>query len=331
MKNAGKACNNRLYRHIRTFEKIIKNYFVIYLKYYRNTSVIRAKLKPICQRLVPLCEDGQPVLVIANEVPEALKADCRENFRVDIWDVGNLLGLFDRLPDVKSEFIALLDYSVSDISPKLPDFRSVRQEKGKKLEKIQEPQEIRKEPAAREEKEEPLDWKQKLEMIKPGLESFAAYEAACVEILKFTLNDYLALWDIQKPSNDDLYRFDLCCKIKTGVDHDFFDTIKNYFTTKYIVFEFKNYSRPISQKEIYTTEKYLYEKALRKVAIIISRQGADEHALRAARGCLRENGKLILCLSDQDLLHMIHMKERGEEPAGFLSDALDDLLIQLEK
>ena len=32
MKNAGKACNNRLYRHIRTFEKIIKNYFVIYIK-----------------------------------------------------------------------------------------------------------------------------------------------------------------------------------------------------------------------------------------------------------------------------------------------------------
>lgn len=32
MKNAGKACNNRLYRHIRTFEKIIKNYFVIYIE-----------------------------------------------------------------------------------------------------------------------------------------------------------------------------------------------------------------------------------------------------------------------------------------------------------
>ena len=33
MKNAGKACNNRLYRHIRTFEKIVKNYFVICYKY----------------------------------------------------------------------------------------------------------------------------------------------------------------------------------------------------------------------------------------------------------------------------------------------------------
>lgn len=36
-KNAGKACNNRLYRHIRTFEKIVKNYFVI-LKNYNEIS-----------------------------------------------------------------------------------------------------------------------------------------------------------------------------------------------------------------------------------------------------------------------------------------------------
>ena len=36
MKNAGKACNNRLYRHIRTFEKIVKNYFVIYLEKMRE-------------------------------------------------------------------------------------------------------------------------------------------------------------------------------------------------------------------------------------------------------------------------------------------------------
>lgn len=35
-KNAGKACNNRLYRHIRTFEKIIKNYFVILAKKHKT-------------------------------------------------------------------------------------------------------------------------------------------------------------------------------------------------------------------------------------------------------------------------------------------------------
>ena len=32
-KNAVKVCNNRLYRHIRAFEKIIKNYFVIFVTF----------------------------------------------------------------------------------------------------------------------------------------------------------------------------------------------------------------------------------------------------------------------------------------------------------
>ena len=42
MKNAGKACNNRLYRHIRTFEKIVKNYFVIYLTSDMKTLAIKS-------------------------------------------------------------------------------------------------------------------------------------------------------------------------------------------------------------------------------------------------------------------------------------------------
>ena len=65
----------------------------------------------------------------------------------------------------------------------------------------------------------------------------------------------------QKTTEENLYRFDMCCKIKNGVTQDFFDTICKYFSTKYIVFEFKNYEKPITQREIYTTEKYLYEKA----------------------------------------------------------------------
>ena len=146
------------------------------------------------------------------------------------------------------------------------------------------------------------------------------------------LGEYLGLWKVQESSNNGLYRFDLCCKIKNGVNQDFFDTIKNYFNTKYIEFEFKNYEKEISQKEIYTTEKYLYEKALRRVAIIISRKGASKNALSAARGCLRENGKLIMCLSDQDLIELINIKEKEEQPtAEFFEVMLDDLLIQLEK
>lgn len=151
-------------------------------------------------------------------------------------------------------------------------------------------------------------------------------------ILKYVLGDYLTLWNVQEKTNNGMYRFDLCCKIKSGTKQDFFNMVQQYFNTKYIVFEFKNYNEQITQKEIYTTEKYLYEKALRRVAVIISRRGADENALTAARGSLRETGKLILCLSDKDIMDLIDIKDKNEQSTGnFFEAMLDDLLIHLEK
>ena len=62
-KNAGKACNNRLYRHIRTFEKIIKNYFVIYCKSMIDTSNLNV-LKLVTVYLFTAIRDQIIVLII---------------------------------------------------------------------------------------------------------------------------------------------------------------------------------------------------------------------------------------------------------------------------
>lgn len=181
-------------------------------------------------------------------------------------------------------------------------------------------------------KKESADWAGRLQDIEPGEKHFQEYERFCVDILKYALGEYLTLWESQERTDSGLHRFDLCCKIKSGIHQDFFDTIMRYFNTKYIVFEFKNYKEEIGQKEIYSTEKYLFGTALRKAAIVISRQGCDDNALRVAKGSLRESGKLILCLSDQDLLEMADIKTQGEkEPADFLGELLDKLLIHLEK
>ena len=251
-------------------------------------------------------------MVTATEITSEAKEKFYKQFGVHIWDVANLLWLFEKFPDIKNDFIAFLEHSTEDIEPYSPD-----------IEILQSPT---------EQKPTELDLKERLLKIAPGVEQFQDYESLCTEILKYVLGDYLTLWEAQEPSNDGLYRFDLCCKIKNGANQDFFDTIKHYFNTKYIVFEFKNHKGKITQKEIYTTEKYLYEKALRKVAIIISRFGADDHALKAAKGALRENGKLILCLSDNSLIEMIDIKKRGDqEPAEFMGAILDDILVHLEK
>lgn len=282
------------------------------LKIYNSNYAIEKNIERVCAYLVSLKAKEDMILVVGNIVSKEIVEKYFEKYKIHIWTLSNILWLFEEYPDIKNEFISLLTYSVDDLKLEKPCHSLFQEQRNKKNEGT---------------------WKSKLLAIKPGKgERSKEYEDICIEILKNVLGEYLGLWKVQESSNNGLYRFDLCCKIKNGVNQDFFDTIKNYFNTKYIVFEFKNYEKEISQKEIYTTEKYLYEKALRRVAIIISRKGASKNALSAARGCLRENGKLIMCLSDQDLIELINIKEKEEQPtAEFFEVMLDDLLIQLEK
>lgn len=71
MKNAGKACNNRLYRHIRTFEKIVKNYFVIYKE---KSGLFRSfRLLPIVPRIAgEKKDDCRPKLHKKYRMPHVL-------------------------------------------------------------------------------------------------------------------------------------------------------------------------------------------------------------------------------------------------------------------
>lgn len=280
------------------------------LKIYNSDYAIEKNLKRACERLLRLKGDHL-ILVIGNVISKEIKENCFETYGIYIWDVKNLLWLFEEYSDIKNEFISLLTYSIDDLQLEIPEPQLFKEKQIEKKERT---------------------WEERLKDIQPGKEFFKEYEKICTEILKNVLGEYLGLWAVQEHSNDGLYCFDLCCKIKNGVNQDFFNTIQNYFNTKYIVFEFKNYKERITQREIYTTEKYLYKKALRSVAIIVSREGASRNALSAAKGCLRENGKLILCLSDKDLNELIRIKEKDEQPtAEFFEAMLDDILIHLEK
>ena len=282
------------------------------LKLYADRFVNNGNVLRICERLnTRINSEEKIVLVFGNELDEQIKHIVKEKYNIEIWDIENLLYLFQEFPEINNEFIALLNYTINDIEPKSPKFNIVNDN----IEDISQ-----------------NDLLVRLDRIIPGQAESSAYEHICVEILKYVFGENLSLWREQQKSNNGLYRFDLCCKIKHGDNHEFFDTLRDFFNTKYIVFEFKNYSNLITQSEIYTTEKYLYKTALRCVAIIISRKGADNNAIIASKGCLRENGKLILCLSDEDLHNLVDLKRSEEKPtAEVLSDMLDDMLINLEK
>ena len=87
----------------------------------------------------------------------------------------------------------------------------------------------------------------------------------------------------------------------------------------------------VTQKEIYKTERCLYSKALRTVSIIVTKKGYNKNAFWTAKDCLRENGKLILLLTNKDLLEMIKIKNDEEDPSEYLLNKLDEVLLELEK
>ena len=254
--------------------------------------------------------DVIPVLVTAFEVKEKEKCIYKEKYlELEIIDISNLLYVVKDTDELKYELISMFPFSVEDISPKKSfidiDF----------LHHNDYTESLIKE----------------LNSCQSGKKSFSVYENVCFNILESLFSEDLALWKEQKKSNNNLYRFDLLCRIKDNNKKTFWSIVENYFKSKYVIFEFKNYSEKVTKKEIYTTERYLYSKALRSVGIIVTTEGYDKNAFGAAKGCLRENGKLILLLTNKDLLEMIKIKNDEEDPSEYLLNKLDEVLLELEK
>lgn len=253
-----------------------------------------------------------PILVLFSRRSCMIKDRLVNDYNINVIDISNLLYLVSNNQKMKDKLINLLDFSTESIMEKELYFNIDLKQYKKCMESN-------------------YGYIDRLETIIAGNKNAHQYEKFCVDILKYLFNDTLSLWEEQQKSNDDLFRFDLICKIKNNINDEFFNTIENYFSSKYIIFEFKNYVEKITQKEVYTTEKYLYKTALRTVAILLTRNGVDKNGIKAIKGTLRENGKLIIVLDDSDIKQMIYAKEHGEDYIEILINKLDKMLVSLEK
>lgn len=294
--------------------------YIIEVKFSRSNRIpsstlfdVSCRLKMIADRNENIPSPSIPILVVGVKLNSDLRKRI-EDIGVIVLDIQNLLFLVQNNEALKSELLSILDFSVNDILPEEPKTQIFK----KQIELI-------------------IPSKTQGELLKERISNWensngnTEYEDLCFETLNYLFDNELSLWHRQQTSNSELYRFDLICKIKDGDVSGLWSTILQCFNSKYIIFEFKNYTNEITQKEIYTTDKYLYLKALRGIAILVSCKGASINANKAIRGTLRENGKLILSISNSDLLEMIDTKMTEGIPADYLYSKFDELLIDLEK
>ena len=164
--------------------------------------------------------------------------------------------------------------------------------------------------------------------LQPGRADAQRFERLVSEIVQYLFHENFSKWEKQNAIDSGL-RMDLCAKLFPK--DRFWKDLGRDFNCRYVVFEFKNYSEQVTQEQVYSTEKYLLRDALRTIAIIISTRGADTGALIAAKGALREAGKVIVHLDINDLCEMLRERDTGGSPEKVIETRLDDMLMSLAR
>ncbi|MBF9234444.1 hypothetical protein [Microvirga alba] len=155
------------------------------------------------------------------------------------------------------------------------------------------------------------------------------FERLCMRTFIFLFDPNLFGFERQAETSDGGNRYDFICRIAPG--RPFWDSLRADFRTKALLFECKNYQDPITADQIYSTERYLFAGALRTVCFLIAPKGGDAGCLRAAQGAMRESGKLILVLSNLDLVELLEIGEDSDSAENFLDERIWRFIISLPR
>lgn len=292
-----------------------------YRNLYNSKAIINNALKQILRYRQVITQNSEDmsfsfIIVLPCEIQNETQKEIFKRYNVVIWDIRNLLYLCGG----NRELFQLLLKSIPYPSLNLEAEKPIDMTNGT-IELVPDTSI----PSLAE------SYVSRLENCKAGRTNKAdkEYETLCTEIITYLFDTEFFKISGQHKTDDEMFRMDLLCSLKGTTE--FWKFLITYYHTKFVVFEYKNYSEYIPQNLIYVTEKYLFPVALRNVAFIISRKGFDPNAAKAALGCLRENGKLIISLDDNDLIRMISIKDKGEEPSDYLLDKVEQLLMSVSK
>jgi hypothetical protein len=295
--------------------------WVIEIKFYRTARAQASLLQSAAATVVIAgrrLNAAGGMLVVSSVVPEATRRSIEQEFKISLVDRKQLLSWAAPHPALADALNAVLELA--------PEERI--ELTGSAVSTVTATATLADAPPVTPDREG-TDLCNQLKQIPKGKAGWQKHEEHCQKILKYLFPDDLTGWRGQQHTDDGLNRFDLVCRIHPP--REFWQFLIDHLGSRYVLFEFKNYEEKIKQGQILTTEKYLLEKALRRVAIVFSREGAGDGALRMAQGAMREHGKLILVLSDYDVCEMLDMKQNGADPTDLLFDRADDFLLSLPR
>ncbi|MBQ3413932.1 MAG: DEAD/DEAH box helicase family protein [Clostridia bacterium] len=236
---------------------------VVEIKIYRDRYITGQALNRIIARTIKYrtttnLEKETPILfLLMCEVEDKIKDEIYIKYNSIILDIRNIKYLCMQNIELMSELENTISYPINDIKEQ------------KILNEI-----FKNDEAANYKEEKKSDTEKlinKLLNVNSGKQdkTYRKYEETCTEIIKYLFESEFTQIKEQLETKDDLFVMDLLCGLKGS--STFWRILIEHYNSRFIVFEYKNYKEEINQNNIFVTEKYLFNSALRNVAIIISR------------------------------------------------------------
>lgn len=170
-------------------------------------------------------------------------------------------------------------------------------------------------------------FKNALISLEAGKANWSKYQSLIADILEFLLCPPLEAPKVELADSDKRNRRDII--FENASNDGFWLRVRDIYQGHYIVVDAKNYTKPLSKRPVLDISHYLKPYGCGMFAIITSRQGYGTAGSHAAKEQWIGNKKLIVSLSDSDLIKMLDLKKAGVPPEDVIKDHISDFRMVL--
>jgi hypothetical protein len=163
-----------------------------------------------------------------------------------------------------------------------------------------------------------------------GREGWKQFEDACTDALRFLFVPPLTEPIIQPRTYSGIDRRDAVFPNRNMDEPNNWGHLLRELAARMVLFEFKNYdAEEIGKDETNQTRNYLSPPMGRLAIICCNRE--PNHAAHIKRNTIfSEDRKVILFLTRDQLVEMLFIKERGEDPSDLVMDLVERFYLQHE-
>jgi hypothetical protein len=170
------------------------------------------------------------------------------------------------------------------------------------------------------------DLASRLTGIRPGVTDWPAYEKYCEDLLSFLFVPPLNPPIPQSRDERHVNRRDYILP-NYAVDGSFWHFMRTHYEAHLVVAEVKNLRRGPGKDEILQVANYLNPRGTGLFALILARADLDQTARWICREQWVQYSKLIVGLSDEDVVQMVRTRMSGGDPAELVRQKVEDFRL----